>query len=134
VGGLVGRPIEEELCSDRRPAQQVTVTAGNVSRVQKPTGSRVTSGRQFGFVAQQVEKVFPTWVGQDAKGYKTLQLPFGFSALTVEAIRALKGENDQLRADNAQIRLQLADLKERLDALERTQRESHERGQTGGRQ
>lgn len=45
-------------------------------------------GRQTGFVAQDVEKVFPDWVGTDAKGFKTVTVR-GFEALSVEAVREL---------------------------------------------
>lgn len=55
--------------------------------------------KQTGFIAQDVEKVIPAWVGEDARGYKTLTIsPSEFSALTVESVRTLKMENDQLRA------------------------------------
>ncbi|MBI5525713.1 MAG: hypothetical protein HY897_05210 [Deltaproteobacteria bacterium] len=55
-------------------------------------------------IAQEVEKIFPEWVGADKDGFKDLTFR-GFEALTVEAMRELKAENDA--------------LKERLAALER---------------
>jgi Chaperone of endosialidase len=61
------------------------------------------TGTQRGFIAQDVEKVFPGWVGVDQKGFKTLSVQ-QIEALEVESIRALKAEND--------------DLKERVKALE----------------
>ncbi len=53
-------------------------------------------GTQRGFIAQDVEKVIPEWVGVDSKGFKTLNLT-GIEAMTVESVRALKAENDELR-------------------------------------
>ncbi len=47
-------------------------------------------------IAQEVEKVFPEWVGTDRDGYKTLTIR-GFEALAVESLRTLKSENDVLR-------------------------------------
>jgi hypothetical protein len=40
--------------------------------------------------------VFPEWVGTDRDGFKTVNLT-GIEALTVESVRALKQENDDLR-------------------------------------
>jgi hypothetical protein len=62
-------------------------------------------GRQTGFIAQEVEAVFPNWVDENADGFKTLAIqPAHVTALEVEAIRTLKMEND--------------DLKDRVKALE----------------
>jgi len=68
-------------------------------------------GTQRGFVAQEVEKVVPEWVGVDTKGFKTLNTT-GLEAILVESVRALKTENDGLRA-------QLSKMEGRLAAVER---------------
>ncbi len=49
-------------------------------------------GRQVGFIAQEVEQVFPDWVSQSEGGFKTVG-PRGFEALTVEALRELRAES-----------------------------------------
>ncbi len=60
-------------------------------------------GMQTGFIAQDVEKVFPNWVkedgytAKDGEKYKTLELR-QIEALEVESIRTLKQENDDLKA------------------------------------
>jgi hypothetical protein len=55
-------------------------------------------GTQTGFIAQEVEQVFPAWVGQNDKGYKTLDIPERqMAALTVEAFRTVRAENEELR-------------------------------------
>ena len=54
------------------------------------------TGVQMGLIAQDVEPVFPAWIGVDGQGYKTLTVR-GFEALVVEAIKELKAENDGLR-------------------------------------
>jgi hypothetical protein len=51
---------------------------------------------QIGLVAQEVEKVFPDWVMVGPHGYKALTFR-GFEALTIEALRELRGEIDVLR-------------------------------------
>lgn len=54
------------------------------------------TGLQRGFIAQEVEKVLPEWVGVDDKGFKTLNLT-GIEPMVVESLRTLKQENDALR-------------------------------------
>lgn len=54
------------------------------------------TGRQMGLVAQEVEEVFPEWVGTDANGHKTVTVR-GFEALVIEALRELKAENEALK-------------------------------------
>ena len=55
--------------------------------------------RQTGFIAQEVEEVFPSWVDENKDGFKTLAIqPAHLGALEVEAIRELKAENDDLKA------------------------------------
>jgi hypothetical protein len=75
---------------------------------EKQLGER-DRGHQTGFIAQDVQKAFPTWVQENPDGFKTLDIPAKqVTALTVESIRELKAENDKLRA--------------RVDALEANRR------------
>ncbi len=55
------------------------------------------TGIQRGFIAQDVEKVFPDWVGVDRDGFKTLSVQ-QVEALEVESIRTLKAQNEALEA------------------------------------
>ena len=73
---------------------------------------RLLPGTQMGMIAQEVETVFPQWVGTDRQGYKDLTFR-GFEALTVEAMRELKAENEVLKN-------RLSDLEKRLLLMERT--------------
>lgn len=83
-----------------------------------------TPGLHTGFIAQQVETVFPDWISRDAAGF-LLVAPKGFEALTVEALRELRAESatidsDQalrlaaLEADNQRLRQELAEIREAL--------------------
>ncbi len=57
-----------------------------------------SAGSQIGFVAQDVEKVFPAWVDEDKSGMKGISLPpLQLAALEVESLRTLKAENDLLK-------------------------------------
>jgi Chaperone of endosialidase/Collagen triple helix repeat (20 copies) len=84
----------------------------------EPTKHANLRGAQIGLIAQEVEEVFPEWVGTDADGYKTLTYR-GFEALTVESFRELKTENDHLKAQNDELAGKLATIEERLAAVER---------------
>ncbi len=82
------------------------------------------TGTQIGMIAQDVEEVFPKWVGTDNDGYKTLGFR-GFEALTVEALRELKAEKD---AEIAAQRGEIVAMKARIEALEKlVQRLARER-------
>jgi len=71
-------------------------------------------GVYMGMVAQDVEKVFPEWVGLGPEGkYKTFS-PIGFEALTVEAIRELKSENDVLKAKNLELEARIKSIEAKL--------------------
>jgi hypothetical protein len=68
------------------------------------------TGEQRGFIAQEVEKVFPDWVGTDPDGFKDLTIR-GFEAFTVEALREIKIGLDETTAT-------VAELDKRLKQLE----------------
>jgi hypothetical protein len=72
-----------------------------------PTQHGNQTGPQKGFIAQEVETVFPDWVSDNADGYKTITMK-GFEPIVVESIRTLKLENNA--------------LKERVKALEANRR------------
>ncbi|MBK9654671.1 MAG: tail fiber domain-containing protein [Rhodanobacteraceae bacterium] len=60
-------------------------------------------GTHLGFIAQEVQQVFPEWVSQDESGYLMLSMR-GFEAVAVRGMQELQAENAALRA--------------RLDAIE----------------
>lgn len=64
----------------------------------EPEKRRNRTGSQFGLVAQEVEKVFPDWVTTDKEGYRELTMR-GFEALVIEALRQLKSEIEDLKAN-----------------------------------
>jgi Chaperone of endosialidase len=76
-------------------------------------GHENETGTQLGFIAQDIEKVYPQWVNQkgytapDGQTYRTIDLR-QIEALEVESIRELKAENNALR--------------ERMTALENARR------------
>ena len=62
-----------------------------------PENVGVPPGRQMGFIAQEVEKVFPEWVTENANGYKVIAID-GFEALVIEALRELNESIDGVEA------------------------------------
>jgi hypothetical protein len=67
-------------------------------------------GTRTGFIAQDVERVMPDWVWDASDGYKRVTIR-GFEAMAVEAIRELDQNNDELQAEND-------DLRDRIERLE----------------
>jgi hypothetical protein len=69
-------------------------------------------GRAYGLIAQDVEDVLPELVVTNEDGFKAIdytKLPL----LTIQAVKELKAENDQLKAGNEAMEQRVAEL-ERL--------------------
>jgi hypothetical protein len=88
-------------------------------------------GTHLGFVAQEMQQVFPQWVSEGDDGHLMLSMR-GFEAVAVRAIQELSAENDVMRgenelmraktdavlAENAEMRAANATLRARLDRIE----------------
>jgi hypothetical protein len=85
------------------------------------------TGPQMGFVAQEVEKVFPEWVSVGPNGYQAVTFR-GFEALTVEAIRELNTQIEDLRASLA--KLETAPKRKRTTSKKETYDERSVGGKT----
>ena len=78
---------------------------------------RFSTGRQIGFLAQEVEPFFPEIVKTDKNGYKSLD----YSKMTVVLLQAVKEQQKIIESDNREIgRLQseIQSLQERLSQIE----------------
>jgi hypothetical protein len=92
--------------SDARLKHDITPLEGSLDRLlalrgvsfiyDDPAAINELPGKRIGMVAQDVERVFPDWVQAGPSGYKSLTFR-GFEALTVEALRELRAENEVLR-------------------------------------
>ena len=84
------------------------------------TGIERPSHIQYGFIAQNIQEVFPEKVTKDALGY--LQTAYGdYDAFFVEAIKELKNQLDKKDAEIADLKKQLKKLNNieaRLEAIE----------------
>jgi hypothetical protein len=93
--------------SDVRLKQNVNTLKGGLEKLlqlrgvtfewKEPEKQGNLTGTQMGMVAQEVEKVFPEWVGEASDGLKVLSI-YGFEALVVEAIRELEARIKTLEA------------------------------------
>jgi uncharacterized small protein (DUF1192 family) len=107
--------------SDARLKKNVCPLVGALERVSRLRGVTFEwiepekhgnqRGPQLGMIAQEVEAVFPEWVGTDADGSKYLSLR-GFEAVTIESVKELKAENDALRDEVRRLRAEMAGLRD----------------------
>jgi hypothetical protein len=67
-------------------------------------------------IAQEVEKVFPSWVDTGTDGYKRLTFR-GFEAVAVEAVRELDTNSKVAMARIADLERQNAELRHSIDVL-----------------
>jgi len=70
--------------------------------------------KQIGFIAQDIEKIYPELVTIDNKGYKAVE--YGkFAPILVEAVKELNAKNGYLKKENAELKKQnqqmMADVK-----------------------
>jgi hypothetical protein len=107
------------VVSDRRLKKNIEPLSGALEKMLKlrsvtyeykePEKVHQFAGSQVGFVAQEVEEVFPEWVTVNAEGYKTVTIR-GFESMTVEAVRELRQEKDaeiaELKAENTRLKQQ----------------------------
>ncbi len=116
--------------SDRRLKKNISTLDGSLDRLlslrgvsyeySDPEAIHATPGVRFGFVAQEAEDVFPSWVATESNGYKSVTIQ-GFEALTVEAIRDLRSEKDtqvaEIKSENADLRARVARLESLVQSL-----------------
>jgi MYXO-CTERM domain-containing protein len=62
-----------------------------------------------GLIAQDVEKVQPSWVHTTSDGFKAVNRD-ALPMLLVDSIKTLRAQNDALRAQNDEIRARVASL------------------------
>ena len=112
VNGSVGMPgggawtnsSDLRLKRDVQPLQSALHKLLNLRGVryrwQEPAKHGNLTGEQMGFVAQEVEAVFPEWVSTNPDGLKDLTIR-GLEALVVEAFRELNKKIEALERKHA---------------------------------
>ena len=74
--------------------------------------------QQIGFVAQEVQKIFPEAVAMASDGYLDFNI-HSINVAMVNAIKELKAENDRLKAENELLKQNDCKQNERLEKLEK---------------
>lgn len=130
------------IWSDARLKQKVDNLQGSLDQLLKlrsvnfeyKDGERYGKGMQRGFLAQEVEKVFPDWIHEAPDGMMAVECK-GFEALTVEALRELRAEKDEeikrLDEENTRLRAAVDAQERRLAALEALVRQAAAPAPTG---
>lgn len=110
INGNIGTVGIDEI-SDRRWKKDITTLEGSLSNVMKLRGvnynwrvddypnKNFTNKLQIGFIAQEVEKVFPELVTEDANGFKAVQ----YSKLVAVLTEAIQEQQDIIDAQNSRI-------------------------------
>lgn len=110
--------------SDARLKTNINTMTGSLDNILKLRGvtfnwkeSSNPTKTQYGFIAQEVEKVFPDLVGTDSNGFKTVNYISVIPVLT-EAIKTQQEEIESLKSENEQLKSTLEQLLKRVEALE----------------
>lgn len=100
IQGTAFGPSDARLKKNIKPIanamEQLLRLKGVTYEWKEPEKHSHATGTQIGFIAQDVEQVFPGWVHTDTDGFKTLSVG-QVEGLEVESIRQLKAENDALK-------------------------------------
>ena len=110
--------------SDERLKTNVNTISSSLDNILKLRGvtfnwkkSASNDHLHYGFIAQEVEKVFPDLVGTDSNGFKTVNYSGVIPVLT-EAIKTQQEEIESLKSENEQLKSTLEQLLKRVEALE----------------
>ncbi|MES2285562.1 MAG: tail fiber domain-containing protein [Bacteroidota bacterium] len=121
-------------CSDFRYKQNITPLSNSLSNILKIQGvnyfwrteefpkNKFNKEKQIGFIAQDLEKIYPEIILTDDKGYKSVD----YSRLTpmlVEAIKELNSKNESQNASQEKLILQLKntidEMQKKIEKLEK---------------
>ena len=104
------------VLSDRRLKSNIAARSGSLEKLLRLRSvtfdfkeERRGRGRQTGFIAQEVQEVYPEWVSTGPEGFLGIAFS-GFEAESVQALRELRAEKDA----------QIARLEAEVQALKKT--------------
>jgi hypothetical protein len=109
AGGWVfvsDRRLKKDIQPIEDPLARVLRLRGKSFVWRDPESVGAGPGAYVGFIAQEVEKVFPEWVATTPQGEKALN-PVGLEALLVEGIRELADRTKRLESEIAALRARL---------------------------
>jgi trimeric autotransporter adhesin len=128
-GGAWSASSDARLKTDVEPMhgtlERLLSLRGVTFRYINPDAAKRPAGVHDGLIAQEVAKIFPSWVNTDSEGYLTVGSQ-GFEALAVEALRDLRAEKDvEIKA----LALENVELRARLDRIEKTLGQLNQHGE-----
>lgn len=97
---------KQAVQSISKPLEKLLALQGVSYAWRDPARRSAPAAREHGFLAQDVEAVFPDWVRESPSGTKTVNLT-GFSAVTVEAMRELADRCDRLEKEIGELRAKI---------------------------
>jgi hypothetical protein len=109
--------LKKSIQSINTPLQKLLQLHGVTYEYANPSAFGELPGIHIGMVAQEVEKVFPSWVDTPKDGFKRITFR-GFEAVAVEAIRELNANSKQTMARIVELEQQNAQLRHALELLE----------------
>lgn len=97
------RRLKKDIAAVENPLAKVLGLKGKTFAWRNPEEVGAGPGSYVGFIAQDVEKVFPEWVETTPDGSKGVN-PVGLEALLVEALRELTDRTERLESEVAALR------------------------------
>lgn len=114
--------------SDRRLKTNITSLEKSLDKVMKLNGVTFNWDKtvrpsapttlQYGFIAQEIEKVIPELVSEDSDGYKTVNY-IGVIPVLTQAMQEQQKEIEQLKDENKKLNETVEALLKRVEALEK---------------
>lgn len=116
--------------SDRRLKTNITPLEKSIDKVMKLNGvtfnwdktiaknKNASTALQYGFIAQEIEKVIPELVSEDSDGYKTVNY-IGVIPVLTQAMQEQQKEIEQLKDENKKLNETVEALLKRVEALEK---------------
>lgn len=108
--------------SDRRLKKNIQPLEGSLGNVQKLRGVTYDwksdkGGKQIGFIAQELEEVYPQLVSTDSDGMKSVNYA-QMTAVLLEAVKELAKENEALKKNNKTLEAKVTDLSDTSSKVE----------------
>jgi hypothetical protein len=114
VGGTFVSPSDARLKKNIQPLEEILAKLMLLRpATYEYTLGDATNARLTGFIAQDVEKLFPQFVHTGQNGYKGIAYQ-NFGIIAVKAIQEQQVQIEQLKKENAEIKTELLSIKTKL--------------------
>jgi hypothetical protein len=109
IAFLSDRALKKDVCAIDGALKSLVSLRGVSFRWIDPPKDAASDAPQYGFIADEVEQILPSWVGKTPDGTKYVRGD-GFNALIVEAMKDLVARINDLQARNDEMAKRLATL------------------------